>query len=32
MTMTRSEFMRTLVVGGGALAAGGIVYAGRAMA
>lgn len=32
MTMTRSEFMRTIVVGGGALAAGGIVYAGRAMA
>ena len=30
--MTRSEFMRTIVVGGGALAAGGIVYAGRAMA
>ena len=32
MTITRSEFMRTIVVGGGALAAGGIVYAGRAMA
>ena len=32
MTMTRSEFMRTIVLGGGALAAGGIVYGGRAMA
>ncbi len=32
MTMTRSEFMRTMVLGGGALAAGGIVHAGRAMA
>lgn len=32
MTMTRSEFMRTIVVGGTALAAGGIVYGGRAMA
>ena len=32
MTRTRSEFMRTIVVGGSALAAGGIVCAGRAMA